>query len=71
MFGNVILPSFAWAYLCACVVRSRYIQHWSLYQAGDTRIPLPHESLWTPQKIVDCKVGLCTSLRTVSEFLSQ
>ena len=38
-------------------------------QAGDTRIPLPRESLWTPQKIVDCKVGLCTSLRTVAEFL--
>ena len=38
-------------------------------QAGDTRIPLPHKSLWTPQKIVDCKVGLCTSLRTVAEFL--
>ena len=33
-------------------------------QAGDTRIPLPRKSLWTPQKIVDCKVGLCTSLRT-------
>ena len=39
------------------------------HQAGDTRIPLPHKSLWTPQKIVDCKVGLCTSLRTVAEFL--
>ena len=38
-------------------------------QAGDTRIPLPRESLWTPQEIVDCKVGLCTSLRTVAEFL--
>ena len=24
---------------------------------------------WTPQKIVDCKVGLCTSLWTVAEFL--
>ena len=49
--------------------------HWytdlqcGLYQAGDTRIPLPRESLWTPQEIVDCKVGLCTSLRTVAEFL--
>ena len=39
------------------------------YQAGDTRIPLPRKSLWTPQKIVDCKVGLCTSLRTVAKFL--
>ena len=39
------------------------------YQAGDTRIPLPRKSLWTPQKIVDCKVGLCTSLRTVVKFL--
>ena len=39
------------------------------YQAGDTRIPLPRKPLWTPQKIVDCKVGLCTSLRTVAEFL--
>ena len=38
-------------------------------QAGDTRIPLPRKSLWTPQKIVDCKVGLCTSLQTVAEFL--
>ena len=38
-------------------------------QAGDTRIPLPRKSLWTPQKIVDCKVGLCTSLWTVAEFL--
>ena len=37
-------------------------------QAGDTRIPLPRKSLWTPQKIVDCKVGLYTSLRTVAEF---
>ena len=31
--------------------------------------PLPRKPLWTPQKIVDCKVGLCTSLRTVVEFL--
>ena len=38
-------------------------------QAGDTRIPLPRKSLWIPQKIVDCKVGLCTSLRTVAELL--
>ena len=38
-------------------------------QAGDTRIPLPRKSLWTPQKIADCKVGLCTSLQTVAEFL--
>ena len=38
-------------------------------QAGDTRIPLPRKPLWTQQKIVDCKVGLCTSLRTVAEFL--
>ena len=48
---------------------SRSLQSSSLYQAGDTRIPLPRKSLWTPQKIVDCKVGLCTSLRTVAEFL--
>ena len=41
----------------------------NLSQAGDTRIPLPRASLWTPQEIVDCKVGLCTSLRTVTEFL--
>ena len=38
-------------------------------QAGDTRIPLPRKSLWHPQKIVDCKVGLCTGLWTVAEFL--
>ena len=38
-------------------------------QAGDTRIPLPRKLLWTPQNIVDCKVGLSTSLRTVAEFL--
>ena len=42
---------------------------YELNQAGDTRIPLPRKSLWTPQKIVDCKVGLCTSLRTVAKFL--
>ena len=41
------------------------------YQAGDTRIPLPRKSVWTPQKIVYCKVGLYTSLRTVAEFLYQ
>ena len=41
-------------------------------QAGDTRIPLPRKSLWTPRKkTVDCKVGLCTSLRTVAELLQQ
>ena len=40
-----------------------------LCQAGDTRIPLPCKSVGHPQKIVDCKVGLCTSLRTVAEFL--
>ena len=40
-------------------------------QAGDTRIPLPRKSQWTPQKIVDCKVGLCTSLRIVAELLQQ
>ena len=40
-------------------------------QAGDTRIPLPRKSLWTPQKIVDCKVGLCISLWTVAELLQQ
>ena len=38
-------------------------------QADDTRIPLPRKSLWTPTEIVDCKVGLCTSLQTVAEFL--
>ena len=38
-------------------------------QAGDTRIPLPRKLLGHPQKIVDCKVGLCISLRTVAEFL--
>ena len=46
-----------------------------LYEAGDTRIlariPLPRKSLWTQQKIVDCKVGLCTSLWTVAELLQQ
>ena len=41
------------------------------YQADDTCIPLPRKSLWTPQKIVDCKVGLCTSLQTVAELLQQ
>ena len=40
-----------------------------LNQAGDTRIPLPRKSLGHPQEIVDCQVGLRTSLRTVAEFL--
>ena len=39
-----------------------------LSQAGDTLIPLPRKSLGHRQ-IVDCKVGLCTSLQTVAEFL--
>ena len=38
-------------------------------QAGDTRIPLPRKSLGHRQQIVNCKVGRCTSLRTVAEFL--
>ena len=50
-------------------MRVRIAQAIGLRQAGGTRIPLPRKSLWTPQKIVDCKVGLCTSLRTVAEFL--
>ena len=50
----------------------RKVTHWVKHSpAGDTRIPLPRKSLWTPQKIVDCKVGLCTSLRTVAELLQQ
>ena len=39
-----------------------------LSQAGDTRI-LPRKPLGHQQQIVDCKVRLCTSLRTVAEFL--
>ena len=38
-------------------------------QAGDTRIPLPRKIAGTPTEIVDCKVGLCTSLQTAAEFL--
>ena len=38
-----------------------------LSQMGDTRIPLPCKSLGHSQKSVVCKVGLCTSLRTVAE----
>ena len=41
---------------------------WHFRQAGDTRIPLPRKLLGHPQKIIDCKVGLCTSLQTVAEF---
>ena len=40
-------------------------------QAGDTRIPLPCKSLGHSHKIVVCKVGLCTSLRIVTEFLNK
>ena len=38
-------------------------------QTGDTRIPLQRKLLGHPQKIVNCEVGLCTSLQTVAEFL--
>ena len=41
------------------------------YQAGDTRdVYLYRVNRWdTHKKIADCKVGLCTSLRTIAEFL--
>ena len=35
---------------------SRSLQSSSLYQAGDTRIPLPRKSLWTPQKLSIAKL---------------
>ena len=51
-------------WLCEkCKVTVYVCKHVHFKQAGDTRIPLPRESLWTSQEIVDCKVGLCTSLR--------
>ena len=34
-------------------------------------LPLPRKSLEHWQQIVDCRVRLCTSLRTVAEFLTQ
>ena len=39
------------------------------YQGGDTHNLYHINRRGTYKKIVDCKVGLCTSLRTVAEFL--
>ena len=47
-----------------------FYSYLQLQPSGDTRIPLPRKSLGHPKHFY-CKVGLCTSLQTVAEFLSQ